>query len=185
MSTVGLLDAQCEDVQSRIDSLNVKHRAAFEIITSTVQKNKVTTLFISGGAGTGKTFTYNTLALHIRSLGHTVITIASSGVASLLLMGGRTAHSTFSIPLDVHDNSICGFSKQSMQAELVRATKLIIWDEVPMQHRNCVEAVDRTLRDICDVNKTFGGITVVLGGDFRQVLPVVPKGCVNKLWLLL
>ena len=63
-----------------------------------------------------------------------------------------------------------------MQAELVRATKLIIWDEVPMQHRNCVEAVDRTLRDICDVNKPFGGITVVLGGDFRQVLPVVSKG---------
>ena len=45
-----------------------------------------------------------------------------------------------------------------------------------MQHRHCVEAVDRTLRDICDSTMPFGGITVVLGGDFRQILPVVPKG---------
>ena len=45
-----------------------------------------------------------------------------------------------------------------------------------MQHRHCVEAVDRTLRDICDSEKPFGGITVVLGGDFRQILPVIPKG---------
>ena len=82
-------------------------------------------------------------------------------------MGGRTAHSTFSIPLVVHDNLVCGFTKQSVQAELVRATRLIIWDKVPMQHRNCVEAVDRTLRDVCDIDKPFGGITVVLGGDFR------------------
>ncbi|XP_052172243.1 uncharacterized protein LOC127788170 [Diospyros lotus] len=108
--------------------------------------------------------------------GHIVITVASSRIASLLLVGGRTAHSTFSIPLDVLENSNCGLSKQLLQAELFRETKLIIWDEVPMQHRHCVEAVDRTLRDICDSDKPFGGITVVLGGDFRQILPVIPKG---------
>ncbi|XP_058220214.1 uncharacterized protein LOC131330599 [Rhododendron vialii] len=45
-----------------------------------------------------------------------------------------------------------------------------------MQHKYCIEAVDRTLRDIRDNPKPFGGITVVLGGDFRQILPVVPKG---------
>ncbi|KAF6144790.1 hypothetical protein GIB67_016864 [Kingdonia uniflora] len=45
-----------------------------------------------------------------------------------------------------------------------------------MQHRNCVEAVDRTLQDILNNRRPFGGITIVLGGDFRQILPVVPKG---------
>ena len=45
-----------------------------------------------------------------------------------------------------------------------------------MQHRFCVEAVDRTLKDIRNCNKPFGGITVVLGGDFRQILPVIPRG---------
>ena len=93
----------------------------------------------------------------------------------MLLVGGRTAHSTFCIPLDVLETSICGFTKQSMHAELFKKVKLIIWDEVPMQHKHCVEAVDRTLQDICDNKRPFGGITVILGGDFRQILSVIPK----------
>ncbi|CAL5428117.1 unnamed protein product [Camellia sinensis] len=169
-------EAQQTDVQITIDRLNNGQRTAYNAITSSVFESKETIFFLNGGAGTGKTFLYNTIALKCRSLGHIVVVVASSGIASLLLVGGRTAHSTFSIPLDVLENSVCEFSKQSLQAELFRETKLIIWDEVPMQHRHCVETVDRTLRDICDCEKPFGGITVVLGGDFRQILPVITKG---------
>jgi hypothetical protein len=59
---------------------------------------------------------------------------------------------------------------------------LLIWDEALMMHRQAFEAVDRTLRDLMQLDDTqatekiFGGKTVVLGGDFRQILPVVPKG---------
>lgn len=170
------IEAQQVDVQVDIDRLNNAQRKAYDAITSSVLQNRGRIFFVSGGAGTGKTFLYNTIALKCRSLGHIVVTVASSGIASLLLVGGRTAHSTFCIPLDVMENSVCVFSKQSIQAELFRQTKLIIWDEVPMQHKHCVEAVDRTLRDICNCEKPFGGITVVLGGDFRQILPVITKG---------
>jgi hypothetical protein len=45
-----------------------------------------------------------------------------------------------------------------------------------MQDRLAIEAVDRTLRDLCNDPRPFGGITVVFGGDFQQILPVVPKG---------
>ncbi|XP_052171592.1 uncharacterized protein LOC127787570 [Diospyros lotus] len=169
-------EAQQADPQISIDCLNNGQWNAYNTITSSVFQNKGVVFFLNGGAGTGKTFLYNTITLKCRNLGYIVITVASSGIASLLLVGGRTTHSTFSIPLDVLENSNCGLSKQSLQAELFRETKLIIWDEVPMQHRHCVEAVDRTLRDICDSEKPFGGITVVLGGDFRQILPVIPKG---------
>ncbi|XP_058219088.1 uncharacterized protein LOC131329747 [Rhododendron vialii] len=137
--------------------------------------------FLNGGARTEKTFLYNTVATKCRSLGHVVVSVASSGIASLLLVGGRTAHSTFSIPLDVLEDSFCSFSKQSLQAELFRKTRLIIWDEVLMQHGYCVETVDRILQDICDNNKPFGGITIVLGGDFRQILPVIPKGVCEQI----
>jgi hypothetical protein len=44
-----------------------------------------------------------------------------------------------------------------------------------MQHRFTMEAVDRTCRDLLDVDRPFGGITVVFGGDYQQILPVVPK----------
>ncbi|XP_075645520.1 uncharacterized protein LOC142616583 [Castanea sativa] len=59
---------------------------------------------------------------------------------------------------------------------------LIVWDEAPMAHRNCFEAVDRSLRDILRFSNSnsaetpFGGKTIVLGGDFRQILPVISKG---------
>lgn len=64
-----------------------------------------------------------------------------------------------------------------MLADLLLQTSLIIWDEAPMQHRYCAEAVERTLQDIrnCD-NQPFGGIPIVFGGDFRQILPVIIKG---------
>jgi hypothetical protein len=56
-------------------------------------------------------------------------------------------------------------------------TSLIIWDEVPIQYRFVVEAVDLTWRDILDQpDHPFGGITVAWGGDFQQTLPVVRKG---------
>ncbi|GAB2285927.1 hypothetical protein Dimus_039733 [Dionaea muscipula] len=171
-----LRDAQQVDAQSDIDRLNLEQRVAYNTIIQSVLGNMGTVFFLSGGAGTGKTFLYNTVALKCRRLGHIVVSIASSGIASLLLVGGRTAHSTFCIPLDVLEDSVCGFSKQSVHADLFRETKLIIWDEVPMQHKHCLEAVDRTLRDMCNCDKPFGGITVVLGRDFRQILPVVPKG---------
>ena len=133
------------DPEVNVARLNTAQCSAYNAITSSVFENKGTTFFLNGGAGTGKTFLYNTIAGKCRSLGHIVVTVASSGIASLLLVGGRTAHSTFCIPLDVLDNSVCGFSKQSANVELFRETKLIIWNEVPMQHRYCVEAVDRTL----------------------------------------
>ncbi|GJV77693.1 ATP-dependent DNA helicase PIF1 [Tanacetum coccineum] len=55
-------------------------------------------------------------------------------------------------------------------------------DEAPMIHKHCFEALDRTLRDILRLSdpsneeKLFGGKVVVFGGDFRQILPVIPKG---------
>jgi hypothetical protein len=55
-------------------------------------------------------------------------------------------------------------------------TSLIIWDEVAMTKRQAVETLDRFLQDIMDCNEPFVGKVVVFGGDFRQVLPVVPRG---------
>ncbi|CAN1165972.1 hypothetical protein LINPERHAP2_LOCUS26469 [Linum perenne] len=67
-------------------------------------------------------------------------------------------------------------------AELIQQASLIIWDEAPMAHKFCMEALDRTLRDLLQVHPTdseerpFGGVSVVFGGDFRQILPVIKKG---------
>ena len=49
--------------------------------------------FVNGPAGTGKTFLYNTLLAEIRLHGNIALAVASSGIAALLINGGRTAHS--------------------------------------------------------------------------------------------
>ena len=61
-------------------------------------------------------------------------------------------------------------------AKLLIQTDLIVWDEAPMNDRRCFETLDRTLRDILNNSeKPFGGKSIMLGGDFRQTLPVKKK----------
>jgi len=75
--------------------------------------------------------------------------VASSGIAATLLQGGRTAHSRFKIPLDSDATSSCGIKKGTNLAELVKRAAIIFWDESPMQSRFDMEAVSRSLQDIC------------------------------------
>ena len=160
-------------------SLTLEQRNGFDTIMESAAQDIGGLYFLYGYGGTGKTFVWKTLAAAIRSKGEIVINVASSGIVALLLSGGRTAHSRFSIPINISEDSYCSISPDSDLAELINKAKLIIWDEAPMMHRYCFEALDRTMRDIIrspNKGKPFGGKVVVLGGDFRQILPVVPKG---------
>ena len=141
-------------------------------------RNQRSAFFLQGAAGTGKTFLYNCLCSYLRARGKIVLCVASSGIAAQLLPGGRTAHSRFKIPLSNALNTGCNITSNSPLAQLIRSTSLIIWDEVPMQHKSCFEAVNWTLNDICHVSDSclFGKIPTVLGGDFAQILPVVRRG---------
>lgn len=92
------------------------------------------------------------------------------------MQGGKTSHSTFKIPLDISNDSLCNVSRSSDLAKLFQRTDVIIWDEAPMSHKYNIEAVDRMLKDICQNDEDFGGKIVVFSGDFRQVLPVIKRG---------
>ncbi len=170
------------DADNAKDRLNGDQCNAYETILNVVTNKEGKLFFVYGSGGTGKTFVWTTLMSRLRGQGKIVLAVASSGIASLLLLGGRTAHSRFKIPIDLHDESTCNITQQMKVAELVRKTDLIIWDEAPMMHHRAFEVVDRTLRDLMQLDDTqatekiFGGQTVVLGGDFRQILPIVPKG---------
>jgi hypothetical protein len=104
--------------------------------------------------------------------------VASSGIAATLLIGGRTAHSLFRIPLDLDKSEAptCNISRGSAQAQLIMACKVIVWDEVTMTHKKALECVDRSLQDILQVDRPFGGKLLVMSGDFRQTLPIDRNG---------
>ncbi|OMO49584.1 DNA helicase PIF1, ATP-dependent [Corchorus capsularis] len=143
-------------------------------------------------------YKYRRMMRSPRSEGLIVLAVASSGITSLLMPGGRTAHSRFKIPIDINDCSTCSINKGTQLAKQIQRTSLIVWDEAPMIHKHCLEALEKTLSGVLfdvtreRVGKPFGGKTIVLGGDFRQVLPVIPQGsktdvlaatiCNSKLW---
>jgi len=92
--------------------------------------------------------------------------MASSGIAALLIDGSRTALSRFKIPIKLNETSTCSISQGSKEACLINMAKLFIWDETPMMHKFAFEAVDRTFRDITQIDKPFGGKIFIFGGIF-------------------
>jgi len=163
------------DADNAEDRLNDDQRNAYETILNVVTNKEGKLFFVYGNGGTSKTFVWTTLLSRLRGQGKIVLAVASSGIASLLLPGGRIAHSRFNIPIDLHDESTCNITKQMKVVELVHKADLIIWDEAPMMHRRAFEVVDRTLRDLMQLDdaqateKIFDGKTVVLGGAFALV----------------
>lgn len=187
-----------KEFESLFSKCNKEQLAVYNSVMDSVENNKGSLFFVYGSGGCGKTFLWRTLISKLRSQRQIVLPVASSGIAATLMPGGRTAHSRFKIPIVLDDHSMCAISHQSDIAELIKRTSLIIWDEAPMQHRYSFECLDRSLRDIMKAvspdryHMPFGGITVVLGGDFRQILPVIPRAgqgeivssCItrSKLW---
>ena len=129
--------------------------------------------FVHSAGGCGKTYV---IAAAVHSQRKIVLCVASSGIASLLLAGGCTAHSHFKISIPINEASTCNIKKGDPWYELLCCTALIIWDEVPMQHRYVIECVDCSLWDLLNSDEPFGGIAILFGGDFRQTLPVIPHG---------
>jgi ATP-dependent DNA helicase PIF1 len=157
-------------------SLNNEQRAVFDEIIHHVLNNKSWMFFVDGPGGTGKTFLYKEILARVRSEGLIGIATATSGITTSILPGGRTAHSRFKVLITLAENSTCSFGKQSGTAELLHRASLIIWDEAAMTRRQAVECLDRSLQDIMNCSLPFGGKVMVFGGDFRQVLPMVPRG---------
>ncbi|WVZ76928.1 hypothetical protein U9M48_024846 [Paspalum notatum var. saurae] len=171
-----IIESTTQDMALK-DSLNEEQKTAYDKILSTVDTDEGGVFFVDGPGGTGKTFLYKALLATLRSQDKIAVATATSGVAASIMPGGRTAHSRFKIPLAIDDGAVCSFTKQIGTAKLLQKASLIIWDEASMTKRQAVEALDNSLRDIMDRPRLpFGGKTIVFGGDFRQVLPVVRKG---------
>ncbi|XP_022042430.1 ATP-dependent DNA helicase pif1-like [Helianthus annuus] len=157
-------------------SLHPEQNSIYEHVITSLSLNRQVLAFVYRHGGTGKTFLWKTIIAKLRSDGNIVLAVAASGIASLLLPSGRTAHSRFKIPIDLTDESLCYIKKKTQLAQLLTETSLIVWDEAPMNDRRCFESLDKSLKDLLgDCSRPFGGKSVLLSGDFRQTLPVKPK----------
>ena len=138
-------------------------------------------LFVDAPGGCGKTFCFNCLLAYLRSVGKIVIAVATTGIAALQLTGGKTAHTSFRIPLDPTGSRRGKFplgidAGSNLGKLLINDVDVIIWDEAPMINRDIFDTIDDWMRRERNDDRPFGGVNVILGGDFRQCLPVVRGG---------
>ena len=142
---------------------------------------KKNNLFITGGAGTGKSFV---LSRYLQSKPKKTAVLASTGVAAVLL-GGRTFHSFFGLGR-MDGGPDATFQKavqnKSLRKRLVLVDEIVI-DEISMlsfDTLDCAEKIARTLRQ---VDEPWGGIRVIAVGDFAQLPPVGER--TQKEWAFL
>ena len=118
-----------EDLAVRVTvntaQFNDAQRGVYEAVMESVNNNNGKTFLHSAG-GCGKIFVYNTIAAAVRAQGKIALCVASSGIALLLLEGGKTAHSTFKIPLQVNDTSFCNITWRSYAYPFLSETSIII-----------------------------------------------------------
>ncbi len=166
--------------EARLAQLNEDQTLAFQQIMQAIGEtgDRQRCFFLDGPGGTGKTFVYNTLANVLIGQGKSVICVASTGIAATLLIPlGRTFHSQFKLFPPIDETTTSKIRDTSLDAKQIREASLIIWDEATMTTKHALNAVDILLREIMrKPNTPFGGKVMLLGGDFRQCLPVVKHG---------
>jgi ATP-dependent exoDNAse (exonuclease V) alpha subunit len=138
-------------------------------------------VFLTGSAGTGKTYVLNQYIEYLKERKITVAITASTGIAATH-MNGMTIHSWAGIGVKEHltnGNLVSMKSKKYLKDHLEKAKVLII-DEISMLHKNQLNLVDTVLKFFKNNDDPFGGIQVVLCGDFFQLPPIGNQGELSR-----
>ncbi|KAL3096458.1 hypothetical protein niasHS_004420 [Heterodera schachtii] len=135
---------------------------------------------VTGEGGAGKTFTYNKIIAKVKAAGFNFLPMAATGIAAELLYEGQTVHKRLCRQRHIDASTPLNVDLESNFAEMLRKIDGMIIDEISMQNRDVLEYVDRLLRFVVPTNLLkslpFGGKAVVIGGDWKQLTPVVPGG---------
>jgi ATP-dependent DNA helicase PIF1 len=131
---------------------------------------KAPVILVTGRAGTGKT----TLIRYLKARpgGETQIVVAPTGVAALNAEA-QTIHSFFQLPFGVLDARNLAAGKH-FGPLYQRMTRLVI-DEISMVRADVIDAIDTRLKEIRKDPRPFGGVQIVMVGDFLQLPPVVQQ----------
>lgn len=126
-------------------------------------------VFVTGGAGTGKSTFVNWLMHHYQG---NVLLAAPTAIAAANI-DGKTLHSLFQLPLQWINQ---GAIKSAPYRKDIKNAKLLIIDEISMVNANLLDGVSAFLRKNRNINKPFGGLPVVMVGDLFQLPPVIKQG---------
>lgn len=169
-------------LSENIQQMNQEQRTLFDKITSALSlQEDSNNIFIDAPGGTGKTFILNNIIRYLLLNKINFVSCAYSGIAASLLIRGKTVHTWFKLPLHCRPPVQSSLSNNSDQAQHIRNARLILIDEAPMLQKHQLEAIHNLLNELENKppedssNYPFAGKLIVLAGDFRQTLPVIPK----------
>lgn len=128
-------------------------------------------VFLTGPAGSGKTYVLNQFVKYARGEGKKVAVTASTGLAATHL-GGNTIHSWAGIGIhdEVKKYMISDMSKT--RRDQITSADILVIDEVSMLHDYRLDMVDEICRGVREDHRPFGGLQVILCGDFFQLPPI-------------
>ncbi|MDN5560917.1 MAG: AAA family ATPase, partial [Psychrobacter sp.] len=138
-------------------------------------------VFLTGSAGSGKTYTLNQYIDYLRARRVPVAVTASTGIAATH-MNGTTIHSWSGIGIkdELSDRDLTTLSRKQFLADRLKDTAVLVIDEISMLHAKQLNLVSQVLKHIRKNDKAFGGIQVVVAGDFFQLPPIGSKGETNR-----
>jgi len=157
--------------------MNEKQLEAFEI----VKNNK--NLFLTGSAGTGKSYTIKKIIEYFDSIDKKYGLTALTGCAASLI-NGNTLHSYLCLGIDKNLNEIYkDILKFKPKYNKLKSLEVLIIDEISMMNNELIELIDNLLKMIKNNNETFGGIQVILIDDFYQLPPINGNYCfTSEIW---
>jgi len=132
-------------------------------------------VFLTGPAGSGKTYVLNQFIKKARKAGMVVAVTATTGLAATHL-NGTTIHAWSG--LGVRDELEPGFFEnfRKDRKKLIKETDVLVIDEISMLHDFRLDMIDAVCRQIRKVDAPFGGLQIVMCGDFFQLPPVNRRG---------
>jgi len=133
--------------------------------------------YITGAAGSGKTHLLNEYIKFLKNKGVEVGVTASTGIAATH-MGGMTIHSWSGLGIADHltEYDLEGLEEKKYLQDRFRDTQVLVIDEVSMIHHFRLDLVERIARHLKKNQLPFGGMQIILCGDFFQLPPVSKPG---------
>lgn len=131
-------------------------------------------VFLTGGAGTGKTFVLNKFIKYLKAYDISHAITASTGIAATHI-GGQTIHSFSGLGIkdELSSWDIDIISQNEKLYKRLNNIKVIIIDEISMLKASSLNNINKIFKAVRKNNKPFGGVQIIFCGDFFQLPPVI------------
>lgn len=138
-------------------------------------------VFLTGSAGAGKTYVLNQYIQYLKEHKVPVAITASTGIAATH-MNGMTIHAWSGIGVKdyLNEADLMSLGNRKYLRDKMEAVKVLIIDEISMLHKRQLDLVNKVLKFFKSNELPFGGIQVILAGDFFQLPPVGSDAEPNK-----